>query len=232
MFAHLHIISHCVINLFEIVSAQNNTCRIPTWMIIEKIERLCLDEFEVAWRVLITYLGAQCAAVITKISLTRKPPHICPLLFCTDAIYIICFFSAFLPFMIWLPSAESKCAKFKSNTLLHICKKWIKSYHYVQEASKFGRAETRAERAWCMEVGWKIFQGDSWPLYALPCTLSVVCGFWVFFHFLSSQHSFHIYLHRTFESLFMLLELKKLFRWEVKRLQKLPDAFLSELQLN
>lgn len=45
--------------------------------------------------------------------------------------------------------------------------------------------------------------------FMLYLALSVVSGFWGCFHFLSSQRSFH--LHRTFESLFMLLELKKLF---------------------
>jgi len=52
---------------------------------------------------LITHLLLQCAAVTTKSSLMRNPPHVWPPLFCTEAIYCIEFSGTFSPCMMSLP---------------------------------------------------------------------------------------------------------------------------------
>lgn len=48
----------------------------------------------------------QCAAVTTKCSLMRNPPHTWRPSFCTEAMYAIMFSGTFRPFMISLPRAE------------------------------------------------------------------------------------------------------------------------------
>lgn len=109
VFAFCYIVPHVITNVPQVVGTKNYAGRIPAWSIIENLRELW------RWYLIkhcrgrnITHLSSQCAAVITKYSLTRNPPHTWSLLLCTEAIYSIDFCLLFLPFMIPTPSTEKQ----------------------------------------------------------------------------------------------------------------------------
>lgn len=128
MFASPHTISHGIIDCLEIVGAENNT-QIPEW----SLRNLSWSDRVTEWlneaeEMHFTYLHSQCAAVSTKSSLMRNPPHLWRPFFCTEAIYCIFLSGTSSPLMIALPSAVEARNGVNDKTSLHL-RQQFQTYH-------------------------------------------------------------------------------------------------------